>query len=416
MRILIVHQHYLMPGQPGGSRFNEMARFWAEQGHEVTVIAGTVDYGSGRSPDRYRRRWIVKENDGAVLVYRCYVPATYASSYPGRMWAFLGFTLSASTAALRAARPDVVIATSPPLIATIPGWVAARLAFHRIPWIFEIRDLWPESAITTGVLRSGSFVANLLEGLERFACRSSTKINVLTPAFEQNLLARGLAAPAKIVFIPNGADLDWFRPASKQNWVREKFGWNGHFVVMYSGAHGRANAIGQLVETAELLRDVREIRLACVGDGPERARLEMDAFRRGLTNIQFCGPQSKETMPDFIAACDVGAAVLQDNPTFRTVYPNKIFDYMSSSRPTLLAIDGVARRLVCDDAQAGVFAAPENPQALAASVRWLYEHREECAAMGERGRRWVEANAGRRELAMRYLDILKGLVGETAGA
>jgi glycosyltransferase involved in cell wall biosynthesis len=239
---------------------------------------------------------------------------------------------------------------------------------------------------------------------------------VLTPAFEQNLLERGLAEPTKIVFVPNGADLDRFRPATKQNWVREKFGWNGYFVVMYSGAHGRANAIGQLVETAELLRDVPDIRLACVGDGPERAKLELDADRRGLTNIQFCGPQSKENMPDFVAACDVGAAVLQNNPTFRTVYPNKVFDYMATARPTLLAIDGVARKLVCDDAQAGVFAAPEHPQALAASIRWLHEHREECAAMGERGRRWVEAHAGREALAQRYLKILEALVSETASA
>jgi glycosyltransferase involved in cell wall biosynthesis len=106
--------------------------------------------------------------------------------------------------------------------------------------------------------------------------------------------------------------------------------------------------------------------------------------------------------------------VLQNNPTFRTVYPNKVFDYMATARPTLLAIDGIARKLVCDDAQAGVFATPEDPQALAASIRWLSEHREECEAMGERGRRWVEAHAGREALATRYLKILEVMVSDTA--
>lgn len=415
MRILIVHQYYLMPEQPGGSRFNKMARSWAEQGHEVTVIAGNVDHTSGKTPDRYHGRWIVKESDGPVSVYRCHVPSTYASSYRGRMWAFLGFTLSASTAAIRVRRPDVVIATSPPLVAVIPGWLAARLSIHPVPWIFEVRDLWPESAITTGVLRRSSLIAKLLYGLEWFACRSATKINVLTPAFEQDLLERGLAERDKIALVPNGADLDQFRPALKQNWVRQKYGWDRHFVVMYSGAHSRANAVDQLVETAELLRGVPDIRIVCVGDGPERARLELDADRRGLKNIQFCGSQPKAQMPDFVAACDVGAAVLQNNPTFRTVYPNKVFDYMATARPTLLAIDGIARKLVCEDAQAGVFATPEDPQALAATIRWLSEHREECRAMGERGRRWVEVHAGREALAKRYLKILESLVSDRAG-
>ena len=156
MKILVVHQYYLMPGQSGGSRFNEMARAWTERGHEVTVIAGTVNYDSGQIPERYRGRWMTKEKDGAVTVYRCCVPASYGKSYAGRMWAFFGFTLSASTAALRTERADVVIATSPPLVAVIPGWIAARVSFRPAPWIFEMRDLWPESAITTGVIAAKS--------------------------------------------------------------------------------------------------------------------------------------------------------------------------------------------------------------------------------------------------------------------
>src|SRR5580700_1414668 len=162
MKILIVHQYYLMPGQSGGSRFNEMARLWAERGHQVTVIAGTVDYSSGYMPPQYRGHWVSRESDGAVLVYRCHVPATYATGYVGRMWAFLGFTLSATTAALRASRPDIVVATSPPLVAAIPGWIAARFSRCRVPWIFEVRDLWPESAVTTGVLKAGSLLTQLL--------------------------------------------------------------------------------------------------------------------------------------------------------------------------------------------------------------------------------------------------------------
>jgi len=410
MRILVVHQYYLMTGQPGGSRFNEMARLWAERGHEVTVIAGTVDYVSGNTPERYHGRWVSKENDGAVRVYRCHVPASYATSYVGRMWAYLGFTLSASTAALRAPRPDIVIATSPPLVATIPGWIAARFSRHPVPWIFEVRDLWPESAITTGVLKAGSLLTKLLYGLEKWACQSASKINVLTPAFQADMEKRGLAAQAKFCFVPNGADTESFWPGPRDNEMRRQLGGGSRFVVMYAGAHGRANALHQLVETAAELRDRPDILIACIGDGPERQRLSEEVERRGLENIRFHGAKPKASMPEIVNACDAGAAVLQNNPTFRTVYPNKVFDYMSCARPVLLGIDGAARALVCDEAKAGIFAEPENPKAIASAIRLLADRPDTSAEMAANGRRWVLANASRSALAGRYLDELTGLV------
>jgi glycosyltransferase involved in cell wall biosynthesis len=179
---------------------------------------------------------------------------------------------------------------------------------------------------------------------------------------------------------------------------------------MYAGAHGQANAVGQLVDAADRLRDRPDILIASVGDGPERARWQTAARERGLANIIFYGPQPKERMPQFVAACDVGAAVLQDNPTFRTVYPNKVFDYMAGARPTLLAIDGVARKLVCDEARAGVFATPEDAGALSDAIRRLADDAEGRSAMARRGREWVEANASREVLAARYLSILEELV------
>src|ERR1700686_1729650 len=126
MRITVIHQFYLQPSQPGGSRFNELCRLWAEAGHKVTVVAGTMNYATGEVPEGYRGRWITREEDGRVEVFRCYVPGSYARGFAGRMWAFFAFTLSAATAAIRVRGADVVIATSPPLVAVIPGWLAAR--------------------------------------------------------------------------------------------------------------------------------------------------------------------------------------------------------------------------------------------------------------------------------------------------
>lgn len=408
MKILVLHQYYLLPGQPGGSRFNELARLWSEAGHQVEVIAGTVNYTTGNTEQRYSGRWITREMDGAVAVLRCYVPTTYNAGYLGRSWAFFGFTLSACTAVFLARRPDVVIGSSPPLTVAVPARLASFV--KRVPWVFEVRDLWPESAVSTGVLAESSWITRFLYGLERWAYRKSALINVLTPAFKEDLLRRFSLREGKIVCVPNGADISMFCPDTRENSFREKCGWGKKTVALYSGAHGRANAIGQLVDAADLLRVRPDILIASVGDGPMRAHWESEARRRGLTNIQFLGPQPKERMNEILNASDIGLAVLQNNPTFSTVYPNKIFDYMACGRAVVLAIDGVARRLVCDEAQAGVFATPEVPASLAGAIVSLTDDAERRNQLGRNGRAWVLANATREMLADRYLAHLEGVV------
>jgi len=410
MRIAVIHQYYLAAGQAGGSRFNEMSRMWSEAGHEVTVLAGTVEYSTGLVPEKYQGRWITEEHDGDVRVLRCHVPSTYGKGYLGRAWAFAGFMASSSMAVRKLQHPDVVVATSPPLVVSPSGWLASRRRFGKpVPWVFEVRDLWPESAVTTGVLSAGSPVTRVLSSLEKWSYRHADHIVVLTPAFRDDIAARNLAAVEKMTLIPNGADTDLFHPGSRDNDLRRELGWGDRFVVMYAGAHGRANAVGQLVEAADLLRDRPEILIAMVGDGPERLQHEKEAQRRGLTNIVFHGPRPKGDMPAIVQACDVGAAVLQDNPTFRTVYPNKVFDTMACRRPVLLAIDGVARDLVCKEAQGGVFVAPENPRALAEGIVSLYENPEDRDAMASRGLAWVQANGTRTIMASRYLDLFNSL-------
>jgi glycosyltransferase involved in cell wall biosynthesis len=273
-----------------------------------------------------------------------------------------------------------------------------------------MRDLWPESAITTGVIGANSPLARILYALEKWGCRRADRINVLTPAFEEDLVRRGLAARAKIVFVPNGADVENFLPGPHDNAARREFGWGGRFVALYAGAHSRANAVTQLLDAAQILRGRPDILIACVGDGPERAKLVAEAKKRGLENILFHGAQPKERMPEIVNASQLGMAVLQNNPTFRTVYPNKVFDYMACARPVLLAIDGVARDLVCGQADAGVFAEPENGQAIADRIAALAARPDECARLGRNGLAWVLANASRESLAERYLGIMRELV------
>jgi len=167
--------------------------------------------------------------------------------------------------------------------------------------------------------------------------------------------------------------------------------------------------LGQLIDAAERLRKRSDVLIACVGDGPERAALAEAARSRGLDNIIFHGPQPKERMAECVNAADICLAVLQRNPTFRTVYPNKVFDYMACARPIVLAIDGAARALVCDEAKAGLYAEPEDGRAIADAIRALADDAELRRRLGENGRIWVQENASRERLAAHYLEMLEGL-------
>jgi len=405
-----VHQYYLAPGEPGISRFNEMARVWVAAGHDVTVIAGSVSLSTGQTHPETRGRLLTRISDGPVTVWRCLVPSIYSKSYFGRRLAYAVFTLSASLAALRTSAADVVIATSPPLVVVIPGWLKAKLSGRRTPWVFEVRDLWPESAVTTGVVSARSPLTRFLYWLERRACSSAALVVALTPAIAEDIVRRRLAPPERVRCIPNGADLRLFAPGERDNGFRREFGWGDRIVAMYSGAHGRANDLGQLLDAAEELRDRQDIVIALVGDGQQRRVLEAEARRRQLANVIFCGPQPKERMAECVNAADIGLAVLQRNPTFRTVYPNKIFDYMACARPIVLAIEGVARQLVCETSRSGVFAEPGNGRAIAAAIRRLADDQVLREELGRNGRRWVEQNESRDALAARYLELLEGLV------
>jgi len=412
VRILVIHQQYLGPGEPGSLRFNEFARIWSEAGHDVCVVAGTVNYATGRTRPENEGIWLKNAQDGHVDVWRAHMPASYSKGYRGRMWSFLGFTMSGSHGAWRAGPADVVIASSPPLIAAIPGWVAARVRNPRAKFVFEMRDLWPESAVTTGVLKEGAPLTRTLYALEARICKSADRIAVLTPAFEKDLVRRGLKDRADIWTMPNGADTEMFLPGDRENAMRRRLGWGQKTVALYTGAHGRANALTQLILAAQHLRERPDVLIACVGDGPERRALEAHAAEAGLDNIRFHGAFAKDQMPEIVRAADIGVAVLQNNPTFKTVYPNKVFDYMCCEKPVVLGIDGAIRELVLG-ANAGVFSSPEDPLALAAAIAGLADDTERCRVMGRAGRAWVETHWTREAVARRYLRELTALVAGT---
>ncbi|MEZ4904945.1 MAG: glycosyltransferase family 4 protein [Spirosomataceae bacterium] len=406
MRILLIHQYFLEDNDGGGSRWNEMSRFWQDQGHEITVLAGMVHY-MGHRADKYQGKFFLQEfNQEGVRVIRCHVSAAYNKSFWGRLWAYFSFTFSSIWGGLRYARGnyDVIVVTSPPLFVGITAYCLSIL--KRAPFVFEIRDLWPESAIDTGVL-TNKLIIRFAYWFEKWIYRKAALINVLTPAFREKLIEKGISSE-KLIFVPNAADFSLSEPLL-QNFdtenFRKKHDLVGKFVIIYVGAHGVANHLVQILDTAQLLEDTNVLFLL-IGDGMLKNELKTDAHQRKLSNVRFIDSVPKQEVFNYILASDVGTSVLKKVDTFKTIYSNKTFDYMSCQKPILMAIDGVSRQLV-EEAQAGLYVAPENAEDFAQKIRFYLKNPELVKKHGHNGYAFAKAHFDRNVLANQYLDYLK---------
>ncbi len=414
MKILLIHQNFLEPEDGGGSRFNEMTRLWEEQGSEITVLAGMIHHATGKKPERYRSKYIVENCiSDRRRVFRCHVSSVYGRGFLGRLLGYFSFVFSSLYAGLFRVGGgyDVILATSPPLFVGITARLLSIL--KRTPMVFEVRDLWPESAIDTGVLNN-KIAIWLAYALEAHLYRKARLVVVLTPAFRQILIERKGVPEGKILLLPNAADFRLAEHAAVGFDVaafRQMQGWQGKLVLLYVGAHGVANHLMQLIDAARFLRDCPEVLFVLVGDGMQKPALQEAVKRHKLQNVQFVSMIPKAEVFSYILAADYGVSVLKKCDTFKTIYSNKTFDYMSCKKPILVLIDGVSRELVVEQARCGHYVEPENPESLAAYIKnvLLRESPEQRYQMGVAGYHYAKAHFDRVLLAQKYLRELRKL-------
>ena len=412
MNILLLHQYFLEEDDPGGSRWNELTRVWTEMGHSVTVLGGMMHANGKEKREEYKGRHFVKKQQGAVTVWRCHVSEAYNKSFIGRLWGYFSFMFSSFYAGLFKAKGkfDVVIVTSPPLFVGGSGYLISR--FRGMPFVFEVRDLWPESAIDTGVL-TNKLVIKLAYWVEAFIYRTAKLVNVLTPAFYNTLRDKKGIAEKKLIQISNAADFSLSERLLKDfdaTAFRKEHNLEGHFVITYVGAHGVANHLEQVLDAGDALKDTNVLFLL-IGQGMEKDRLKQMAVDRKITNVRFLDSVPKAEVFRYILASEMGASVLKRVDTFKTVYSNKTFDYMSCKKPILMAIDGVSRELL-EDAGAGSYVEPENISEYNRIIREYLAHPERLKTEGESGYRYAKENFDREVLAKRYIGHIGDLVGK----
>ncbi len=271
-----------------------------------------------------------------------------------------------------------------------------------MPFLLEVRDLWPAFAVEVGVLRNPLLI-RASQWLERFLYRHADQIVVNSPGFVEHVHQHG---GQNITVVPNGADSSMFDPADKGTAFRKQHGLHNKFVLLYAGAHGLSNDLGVVLKAAELLRQENKIAIVLLGGGKDKPALESEATAMGLDNLHFAPPISKAEMPGALAAADACLAILKPLKLYATVYPNKAFDYMAAGRPILLAIDGEIRKVV-EAAQAGAFVPPGDAQALAQAIRKMAENPERAKRMGLAGRKYLEQHFERAALAAEMQAVIE---------
>lgn len=400
MHILLIHQAFAALNEAGGTRHAELARCLVERGHTVTVIASSVSYLTGESASK-RVHWSEKQTPfPGMTIIRTYTYPALHRSFVHRVFSFFSFMFSSFWVGLGVRNVDVVWGTSPPIFQGVTAWLLARL--KRTPFLFEVRDLWPAFAIAVGVLRN-PLLKRMSLWLESFLYRHADRVMVNSPGFIDHVRSRGARW---IELIPNGADPAMFDPQTDGSEYRAAHGLDSSFIATYAGAHGLSNDLGIVLDAANLLRARSDIQFLLIGDGKEKSALQKKALEMNLQNVTFLPAVPKNEMNAVLAASNCCIAILKPLELYKTTYPNKVFDYMAAGKPVVLAIDGVIRAVV-EESNAGIFAQPGSPEAMANAVQTLADHPQQTRQMGLSGRRAVEEKFNRSRLALNLALLLE---------
>ena len=401
MHILYIHQHFATPAGSTGTRSYEFARRWVKAGHKVTLITGHYDVG-GLQVDKalYQKQTI----EGINLVV---VGTKYSNkhSYLRRITSFLSFCLLSIYAGMRTKGVDVIYASSTPLTVGIPAMVI-KWAKH-IPFIFEVRDQWPEIPIELSII-TNRFLIKILLWLEKTIYRNCSSLIALSPGQADGIRAV-LTEEKPITVIPNSCDTDVFMPDIDGSAVRQRRGWKDKLVLLHTGAMGKVNGLDFVIDAAERLKDHSDIMFVLIGDGNQKSFLESRVKELGLTNVEILSSMPKQELPEFYAAADMGLVIIGNFPIIEHNSANKFFDSLSAGKPVLLNYSGWQRKIL-EENKAGIGCDLCNLDQFVEKVLYLNSHRHQVEQMGQNARQVAVENFNRDDLAKQTLELISSVI------
>ena len=410
MKVLVFSHYYYPEGNAPASRMTALCAHWAEKGHDVEVITCAPNVPSGVVYEGYRNRLLQQEVLDGVRVTRVWSYLTANRGTVRRILNFVSYMIMAVFASWFRRRPDIVIATSPQFFCGWAGLLAAKVRIRRVPFVLEIRDLWPDSIVAVGAMKNRHLL-DLMYWLERRLYAGADHIVTVGDGYREDLCNKGVPA-AGISVIPNGVDRDIFSPREATDVLR-RYGIRERFTCAYVGTIGMASGLDVAIEAAERLRDRGrdDIALLLVGDGAEREGLEGIAKQKKLGNLVFTGRLPKEAIPGVLAASDACLVHLRKVDLFTRVLPSKIFEMAAMKKPIILGVQGHAAKLV-RDANAGICIEPENAEELVDAICSLASAPDTCLRFGQSGHDYVVQHYDRAVLADQYVDLLESLTNQ----
>ncbi len=403
MHVLLIHQAFAAIDEGGGTRHYELARYLIQQGYQFTIITSPISYLTGKKTGD-NHKWVESHHPiKGMTIITCYTYPALHKSFFHRLINFISFMVSSTIAGLGVKHVDLVWGTSPPIFQGVTAWLLARL--KRATFLFEVRDLWPEFAVSVGVLRN-KFIIRASEWLEKFLYTHADHVMVNSPGYIDHVKEHGAK---QVSLVPNGADPNMFPQDGNGEQFRQRYHLEKKFLVTYAGAHGVSNDLGIILEAASLMHQADDIQFVLMGDGKDKPALQQQAREMQLTNVAFLPTLPKKEMAEALAASSACIAILKPIESFKKTYPNKVFDYMAAGRPVILAIDGVIRKVI-QDANAGIPVSPGNAKEVAEAVKYLSENPERARQMGASGRDYLSKNFNRQDLANQLAGILEMLL------
>lgn len=409
MHILFLTDNFPPEVNAPASRTFEHCREWVRAGHRVTVITGFPNFPQGKVYPGYRNQLWQREQIEGISVIRVWTYITANEGFLKRTLDYLSYMFSSILASPLAGRCDVVVGTSPQFFTACAAYAVSRA--KRVPFVFELRDLWPESIKAVGAMKDGLSL-RLFERLELFLYHQAAAIVSVTHSFKETLIERGVEG-GKIAVVTSGVDLSRFAPTPKDRELVARLGLEGKFVAGYIGTHGMAHALETILDAAELIRrrpNGDRFRFLMVGDGARKEALKAQALARGLDSVLFLDSVAKDEVVAYWSLLDVCLVHLRKTPLFKTVIPSKIFESMAMGVPVLLGVEGESREIVLRE-KAGEAFEPENAVALVALIEKLasdsacyQELKAQCV--------YAAAKFDRKNLAADMLGVLQSVIHE----
>lgn len=372
MHILFLTDNFPPEGNAPATRTFEHAKEWVKLGHKVTIITGAPNFPEGIIFDGFKNSWYSKSILEGIEVRRVKTYITANEGFAKRVLDFMSFMVTSFIAGLFVKKPDVIIGTSPQFFTAVSAWALSAVRFK--PFVFELRDIWPASITAVGAM-GRSLPIRILEKIEMFLYKRADKIISVTHSFKTELIERGVDSN-KIDVVLNGVDLSKYEPAKNKDEVfAEQYNLTDKFVVGYVGTHGLAHSLDKIVEAAELLTDLKDVRILFAGGGTAKADVEALVKDKGLDNVVLIPRQEKAMMPKLWSLCDISLISLKDTELFKTVIPSKIFESMGMGLPMIMTAPKGEATAIIEETKSGLIVKPESPQEVENLIRELYVNR-----------------------------------------